>query len=67
MTDSSRVLSATDGAVTTITINRPDRMNALDSRTLAALDDAFARAAADTAVRAVIVTGTGRAFSAART
>jgi 2-(1,2-epoxy-1,2-dihydrophenyl)acetyl-CoA isomerase len=64
MTDSSRVLSATDGAVTTITINRPDRMNALDSRTLAALDDAFARAAADAAVRAVIVTGTGRAFSA---
>jgi enoyl-CoA hydratase/carnithine racemase len=64
MTDSSRVLSSTEGAVTIITINRPERMNALDSLTLAALDDAFARAASDAAVRAIVLTGTGRAFSA---
>jgi enoyl-CoA hydratase/carnithine racemase len=65
MADTDRVLSSTDGGVTTITINRPDRLNALDLYTLAALDDAFARIAADPDVRAVIITGAGgRAFSA---
>lgn len=51
----------TDG-VATITLNRPDAMNALDTATKEALRDAVARAAGDDAVRCVLLTGTGRAF-----
>jgi enoyl-CoA hydratase/carnithine racemase len=64
MTDTDKVLTATDGSIATITINRPERLNALDTYTLAGLDEAFARASADRAVRAIILTGAGRAFSA---
>lgn len=49
--------------VATITLNRADAMNALDTDTKAALRDAVLRAAGDDAVRAVLLTGTGRAFS----
>lgn len=48
--------------VATITLNRADAMNALDTDTKVALRDAVLRAAADDAVRAVVLTGTGRAF-----
>ncbi|POX40477.1 enoyl-CoA hydratase [Streptomyces sp. Ru73] len=51
----------TDG-VATITLNRPDAMNALDTATKVALRDAAQEAAADPAVRAVLLTATGRAF-----
>ncbi|WP_030619580.1 enoyl-CoA hydratase/isomerase family protein [Streptomyces sclerotialus] len=51
----------TDG-VATITLNRPDAMNALDTETKVALRDATREAAADPAVRAVLLTATGRAF-----
>jgi 2-(1,2-epoxy-1,2-dihydrophenyl)acetyl-CoA isomerase len=51
-----------DGAVATITINRPDAMNALDIATKEALVSAVETAATDSAVRAVVLTGTGRAF-----
>ena len=58
------VLYHTDGAVATITINRPETLNALDSAAVAAMHTAFDRAEADDAVRVVIVTGAGRAFVA---
>lgn len=45
-----------------ITLNRPDAMNALDEETKNALRDALHRAAEDTDVRAVLLTGAGRAF-----
>ncbi|HSA50212.1 MAG TPA: enoyl-CoA hydratase-related protein [Yinghuangia sp.] len=48
--------------VATITLNRADAMNALDTDTKAALRDAVQRAAEDDAVRAVLLIGTGRAF-----
>ncbi|MBZ4015799.1 enoyl-CoA hydratase/isomerase family protein [Streptomyces purpurogeneiscleroticus] len=51
----------TDG-VATITLNRPDAMNALDTETKVALRDTAREAAADPAVRAVLLTATGRAF-----
>jgi 2-(1,2-epoxy-1,2-dihydrophenyl)acetyl-CoA isomerase len=51
----------TDG-LATLTLNRPDAMNALDTATKDALRDALRRAAADSAVRAVLLTGNGRAF-----
>ncbi len=53
--------AASDG-VATITINRPDAMNALDTAAKVALRDAIQRGADDTTVRAVVITGSGRAF-----
>lgn len=50
--------------VCTVTLNRPDRLNAVTSGMIQELIEAFDRADADDAVRAVIVTGTGRAFCA---
>jgi 2-(1,2-epoxy-1,2-dihydrophenyl)acetyl-CoA isomerase len=48
--------------VATITMNRPDAMNSLDTATKEALLAAIRRASADQDVRAVVLTGTGRAF-----
>jgi 2-(1,2-epoxy-1,2-dihydrophenyl)acetyl-CoA isomerase len=49
-------------AVATITFDRPDQMNALDSPTKVALLEAVTTAAHDEGVRCVLLTGTGRAF-----
>ena len=51
-----------DGAVATITLNRPDRLNALDRPTRWELIGALREVADDDAVRGVVLTGTGRAF-----
>ena len=48
----------TDGGVGTVTIDRPERHNALDSATLAALESALADARDDD-VRALVLTGAG--------
>ena len=61
-TPAEPVLYTVSGAVATITFNRPDAMNALDVATKEALLAALRRAAADESVRAVVLTGTGRAF-----
>ena len=53
-----------DGAVLTLTINRPERRNALDNATYAALTEQLARASADASVSAVILTGAGEHFTA---
>jgi enoyl-CoA hydratase/carnithine racemase len=53
-----------DGAVATVTLNRPDRLNAVNTTLLREMVAAFDRADADDDVRAVIVTGAGRAFCA---
>jgi enoyl-CoA hydratase len=53
------------GAVRTITINRPDKLNALNRDTLNELTLAFAQAAQDDAVRVVVLAGAGeKAFVA---
>ncbi|GAA5078443.1 2-(1,2-epoxy-1,2-dihydrophenyl)acetyl-CoA isomerase [Thermocatellispora tengchongensis] len=57
------VLTERDGPVLTVTLNRPDRLNALDVPTLHALAEAW-HEAADPAIRAVVVTGAGRGFCA---
>ncbi|AEW96357.1 MULTISPECIES: 2-cyclohexenylcarbonyl CoA isomerase [Streptomycetaceae] len=56
------VLYEVTDALATITLNRPEAMNALDTATKNALRDALREAGADPAVRAVLLTGTGRAF-----
>lgn len=54
-----------DGAIRTLTVNRPDKLNALDKATLEALYSAFSAAAADPAVRVAVLTGAGpKAFVA---
>ena len=60
----SPVLYQVDGAVATITLNRPDVLNALNTALMLALREAVEKAAADAAIRAVVVTGAGRGFSA---
>jgi 2-(1,2-epoxy-1,2-dihydrophenyl)acetyl-CoA isomerase len=52
------------GAVVTITLNRPDRLNALDLEHVLVLRDALRALAKDDGVRAVVLTGAGRGFCA---
>lgn len=52
------------GAVVTLTLNRPEALNALSDAMLAALGDTFARLAEDRTVRVVILKGAGKAFCA---
>ena len=56
------VQTAIDSGVGVITINRPDKRNALDEATHRELLDAFAQLRDDKAVRVVVLTGTGKAF-----
>lgn len=53
-----------DGGLVILTLDRPDVLNAFDEGLTAALAAAVADVAADDAVRAVVITGAGRAFSA---
>src|SRR5947207_15775201 len=58
------VLVSRDGAVATITLNRPSALNALDLAMVDAMIPAFADAAADPSVRVVVVRGAGPHFMA---
>ncbi|MCU0269335.1 MAG: enoyl-CoA hydratase-related protein [Acidimicrobiales bacterium] len=53
-----------EGPIATITLHRPDRMNAFTTTMGVELVEAFDRVDADDDVRAVVVTGAGRAFCA---
>lgn len=57
MTQESTVLAQTEGEITTLTINRPKALNALNSETLLALEAAID--ALDPSCRVVIITGSG--------
>ncbi|MFL6239534.1 MAG: enoyl-CoA hydratase/isomerase family protein [Actinomycetes bacterium] len=59
---SDSVLYDVADAVATVTLNRPEAMNSLNTETKEALRDAVLRAADDPGVRAVILAGNGRAF-----
>src|SRR5215510_5999224 len=50
--------------ILTLTLHRPDRMNAFTGQMCSELLEAFDRADADDEIKAVIVTGAGRAFCA---
>ncbi len=53
-----------DGSTAVMRFNRPEKLNAITYEMLTEVEEAMARANNDPAVRAVVVTGTGRAFSA---
>ncbi|HXT70855.1 MAG TPA: enoyl-CoA hydratase-related protein [Vicinamibacterales bacterium] len=53
------LLTERDGAVLVVTINRPDKLNALNTATVNELDRAMAEARADDGVRAIVLTGAG--------
>src|SRR6185312_1138113 len=59
-----QILYAVDDGVATITLNRPEKLNAFTNTMRLELIAAFDRVDADDTVRAVIVTGAGRAFCA---
>jgi enoyl-CoA hydratase len=59
------VLLEVDGAIATITVNRPDKLNALDASVIAGLHEAVDRLAGQPEVRCAILTGAGeKAFVA---
>jgi len=64
VTSFSEIRYDVQDGVCTVTLNRPDRLNAVTTTMLRELGEAWDRADADDAVRAVIVTGAGRAFCA---
>lgn len=63
MTYSNITLECAEG-IGRLTIDRPDKLNALDKATGAELFDAVERLRDDSTVRAIVLTGAGRAFSA---
>jgi enoyl-CoA hydratase len=58
------ILVETKGAVTLITLNRPQALNALNSQVLTDLIDAFAKYDADDSQRCAVLTGSEKAFAA---
>lgn len=59
-----RILVERTGAVISLTLNRPDKLNAIDSPMLDALEQILGEIEADPDCRAVVLSGAGRAFSA---
>ena len=59
---SEEVLYERDGYVATITMNRPERLNAINTAMLDGLSESLQRADRDRDVRAIILTGAGRGF-----
>src|SRR5665213_2352990 len=58
------LLFSVEGGIATVTLNRPDRLNAFTTGMMVDLIAAFDVTDADDAVKAVIVTGAGRGFCA---
>ena len=58
------LLEKREGAVATLAMNRPERMNALNNELSTALNEALGRLGADSSVHVVVLTGVGRAFCA---
>jgi enoyl-CoA hydratase len=64
MTDGPVLRCDVDGGVAVLTLDRPGRLNAIGSDTVALLHDALDAIESNPAVRVVVVAGQGRAFSA---
>ena len=64
MTDSLVLLSVDDHGIATITLNRPDKRNAMNDAMRAEFVVALNRVASDKAIRALVLTGAGKGFCA---
>jgi enoyl-CoA hydratase len=65
MMDFQNILVSQDNSIVRLTINRPEKLNALNKQTIAELHDAFTELESDESVRAIILTGSGeKAFVA---
>ena len=62
--DDAAVLTSSIGAVTVITLNRPERLNTIDDRMAHELQTELGRVGEDPRCRCLVLTGTGRAFCA---
>jgi len=58
------VRSEKSGNIATLTINRPDAMNAINEDVISQLEESFANAAADPDVKGIVIAGSGKAFVA---
>jgi 2-(1,2-epoxy-1,2-dihydrophenyl)acetyl-CoA isomerase len=58
------LLETTENGITTLTLNRPERLNALSPAMTAGLKDAFERLATDHSVGAIVIAGSGRGWCA---
>jgi 2-(1,2-epoxy-1,2-dihydrophenyl)acetyl-CoA isomerase len=59
-----RITIATDQGLATLTLNAPDKLNAVSRKMIGELKDCWGKLAADSSVRAVLLTGAGRGFCA---
>src|SRR5215472_12524087 len=64
MTDFRKTIYSTEAGIARVTLNRPEKHNALDSDLVAELRQALALSAADDSVRVVLLTGAGQDFCA---
>jgi len=64
MNETEPVLYAAADGIATITLNRPERMNAMTDGLMRGITEALVRVAKDQTVRVVVVTGAGRGFCA---
>ena len=62
MADDQVVLYSVDGAVARLTLNRPDKRNALNDALIAGIKEGLKKAAGDEHVRAVVISGAGKDF-----
>ena len=58
------IIYETNGPLATVTLNRPHKLNSINAAMVAELDTALDKAEADGEIKAVILAGAGRAFSA---
>ena len=53
-----------DNGILTVTLNRPEKLNALSTELLETLNQIFIQAKHDDAIKAILITGQGKAFCA---
>ena len=61
---STTVLYEAEGPIATVTLNRPERLNAMNRELTATMIETLERAAGDPAIRVLILTGAGKGFCA---
>src|SRR5689334_1348156 len=58
----NKILYRADGAIARLTLNRPDKRNALDAEIVSEIKAALQQAAADSSIRVIVISGAGKDF-----